>query len=140
MSNHNRSRLCGAARLMFEALCAKYNHRCLACGQEYGLSRDHVNPEGPDDITNWQPLCLACNASKSNKKTDYRKAPHPECALPKGYRLPSGYRIVREGKVHTPRRARVKTAPPRKRISAPDIVEVELWSDTGAVWHARRIN
>jgi 5-methylcytosine-specific restriction endonuclease McrA len=53
-----------------------YGHRCLACGaSNVELERDHVIPLGPphsDEITNIQPLCRSCNASKGNKAIDYR--------------------------------------------------------------------
>lgn len=56
-------------------LCARYNHRCLCCGQDRPLTRDHVIPVdcgGTDDITNIQPLCRPCNSAKGNRTIDYR--------------------------------------------------------------------
>jgi 5-methylcytosine-specific restriction endonuclease McrA len=53
------------------ALKAKYNFVCLGCGlkePEIKLTRDHiiaVSAGGTDDISNIQPLCNKCNASKS---------------------------------------------------------------------------
>lgn len=53
-----------------------YGHRCLCCGRnDVALERDHVIPLGPphsDEITNIQPLCRSCNASKGAKVIDYR--------------------------------------------------------------------
>lgn len=56
-------------------LCAKYNQRCLACGQRLPLTKDHIVPVhlgGSDDITNIQPLCRVCNSSKNARIIDYR--------------------------------------------------------------------
>lgn len=74
----------------FEALCAKYNYRCLACGRRRRLTPDHVIPiakwpegkAGVNRISNIQPLCKPCNHSKnSHHSTDYRKNPHPNCGV-----------------------------------------------------------
>ena len=59
-------------------LCKQYGHRCLACGEQKPLTRDHVVPVfkgGTDNISNIQPLCKACNTAKGVKETDYRQAP-----------------------------------------------------------------
>lgn len=59
----------------WEALCAKYGHLCLRCGEHKPLTVDHVIPiskGGSNDISNLQPLCRSCNARKSVKSTDYR--------------------------------------------------------------------
>lgn len=56
-------------------LCAKYNQRCLACGQRLPLTKDHIVPVhlgGSDDISNIQPLCRSCNSSKNARIIDYR--------------------------------------------------------------------
>lgn len=58
------------------ALCKQYGNRCLACGAHTKMTADHVIPlakGGSDDISNIQPLCLSCNASKGTKTVDYRK-------------------------------------------------------------------
>lgn len=57
-------------------LCAYYDHRCLCCGEQKPLSRDHVVPVtsgGLDTIENIQPLCKVCNSRKNNRMIDYRK-------------------------------------------------------------------
>jgi 5-methylcytosine-specific restriction endonuclease McrA len=62
----------------WRALCAQYDHRCLACGEVKRLTPDHVIPlalGGSSDIRNIQPLCLPCNWRKSVRTTDYRNAP-----------------------------------------------------------------
>ncbi len=55
-----------------------YWGRCLACGTTtQPLCEDHVVPlyrGGADDISNIQPLCRVCNASKGTKTIDYRLA------------------------------------------------------------------
>lgn len=62
----------------WQALCVKYQHRCLCCGKsepEIKLTADHVIPlslGGRNDITNLQPLCHSCNSSKNAKHIDYR--------------------------------------------------------------------
>jgi 5-methylcytosine-specific restriction endonuclease McrA len=52
------------------------NHQCLCCGNVVDrLEIDHVTPitkEGTNYITNIQPLCRSCNASKNNNFIDYR--------------------------------------------------------------------
>lgn len=50
--------------------------RCACCLAKTDLTRDHIIPitvsGSSDDITNIQPLCRACNASKGTKTIDYR--------------------------------------------------------------------
>jgi 5-methylcytosine-specific restriction endonuclease McrA len=65
-------------------LCNHYGWKCLCCGntiivlQLLGdtLTPDHVIPlskDGPNNISNIQPLCKSCNSKKGTKCTDYRK-------------------------------------------------------------------
>lgn len=59
----------------WQALCEKYQYRCLACGQPKPLAADHVVPislGGTSHIENIQPLCQSCNSRKGNKTLDYR--------------------------------------------------------------------
>jgi 5-methylcytosine-specific restriction endonuclease McrA len=59
----------------WRAVCDKYGNRCLSCGKVGNLTPDHVIPisrGGSNEITNIQPLCLACNMHKSAKTIDYR--------------------------------------------------------------------
>lgn len=59
----------------WQDLCARYDHRCLCCGERKPLSRDHVVPVtsgGLDTIENLQPLCRVCNSRKNNRTIDYR--------------------------------------------------------------------
>lgn len=61
----------------WDALCAHYNHCCLACGQCVPLTEDHIVPlvkGGTDDISNIQPLCRPCNSAKGTQTIDYRPA------------------------------------------------------------------
>ena len=56
-------------------LCARYNHRCLRCGETKPLTPDHVVPVsrgGSSDIGNIQPLCIDCNKRKNARTVDYR--------------------------------------------------------------------
>ncbi len=63
----------------WEYLKKHHGYSCLACGRrepEIELDPDHVVPRsqgGSDAITNRQPLCRACNASKKDRTVDYRK-------------------------------------------------------------------
>lgn len=60
----------------FGVLCKKYGNECLACGIGGKLTVDHVVPiakGGTNDISNIQPLCMSCNASKQDKTIDYRR-------------------------------------------------------------------
>lgn len=66
----------------WQALKARYGHRCLRCGRrepEVALTRDHVVPLGlpgaSDGIENIQPLCGPCNAWKGRRAIDYRAGP-----------------------------------------------------------------
>lgn len=59
----------------WQALCVKYDQRCLACQRRRRLTADHIVPVskgGSSDISNIQPLCHSCNASKRDKIIDYR--------------------------------------------------------------------
>lgn len=56
-------------------LCAKYDYRCLCCGERKPLTADHVVPlacGGSNSIDNVQPLCDRCNKRKHTKTIDYR--------------------------------------------------------------------
>jgi len=57
----------------------RYGYCCMACGKEETkqepLTKDHIIPVfsgGTDHISNIQPLCRSCNASKGTKIIDYR--------------------------------------------------------------------
>lgn len=58
-------------------LLAVCNNRCLMCGSQYRIEKDHIIPVsmgGKDDIQNIQPLCRSCNARKCNRESvDYVK-------------------------------------------------------------------
>lgn len=56
-------------------LCFTYGYLCLCCGEPKPLQADHITPisrGGDNYISNIQPLCLSCNASKHTKSIDYR--------------------------------------------------------------------
>ena len=57
------------------ALLEWFGSACLVCGATERIEADHVTAisrGGSDDIANLQPLCAACNKSKSTKRIDYR--------------------------------------------------------------------
>lgn len=59
----------------WNALCARYDNRCLCCGEHRPLTVDHIVPVhkgGSNDITNLQPLCGECNSRKGARTIDYR--------------------------------------------------------------------
>lgn len=64
----------------WDALCARYDYRCLCCGERKPLTADHIIPiakGGSSDISNVQPLCLECNSRKGAKVVDYRNEVDP---------------------------------------------------------------
>ena len=60
----------------WEALKKKKDFTCMLCGKkepEIKLEADHIVPltkNGTNYISNIQPLCRSCNASKGNKMQD----------------------------------------------------------------------
>jgi 5-methylcytosine-specific restriction endonuclease McrA len=61
--------------VQWEMLCDLCDNRCLACGGMVKLEVDHIVPisaSGSNDLTNLQPLCRSCNASKGTDVIDYR--------------------------------------------------------------------
>jgi 5-methylcytosine-specific restriction endonuclease McrA len=59
----------------WRALCARYDYRCLCCGEQKPLTVDHVIPVvggGSNNIENLQPLCAVCNIRKGIQIIDYR--------------------------------------------------------------------
>lgn len=64
------------------AVVSWYGGKCLKCGKDGKMSKDHVIPvtwEGAnDDYSNLQPLCCSCNSAKGNySDADYRPSPPP---------------------------------------------------------------
>ncbi len=52
-----------------------FGNKCLCCGKETRMTKDHVVPVvsgGTDDIENLQPLCKRCNKAKFTQTIDYR--------------------------------------------------------------------
>lgn len=79
----NRYKKTVAGLKAFTALCAYYAYCCIRCGRRSGkLTQDHIDPAGPDDIVNLQPLCGACNNYKGSRFIDYRCKPHPNTGQP----------------------------------------------------------
>lgn len=77
--NHRRAKIDGNGgsftKTEWDDLCAKYDYRCLACGEKKPLTVDHVIPiskGGLNSIDNIQPLCGSCNRRKHTKVIDYR--------------------------------------------------------------------
>jgi len=59
----------------WEMLLDLCGNRCMSCGEVTVLEVDHIVPVyegGTSDITNLQPLCRSCNASKGTTVTDFR--------------------------------------------------------------------
>ena len=61
------------------ALLSALGGRCLVCGAESDICKDHINPlylGGSDGIDNLQPLCRSCNSKKCGpgREIDYRPA------------------------------------------------------------------
>lgn len=68
-------------------LCAKFENRCVCCGEEKPLARDHVIPVGlpqsSNSISNIQPLCKSCNSKKHRVRiVDYRPSPFMRTGIP----------------------------------------------------------
>lgn len=58
----------------WNALVEACENKCVRCGAEEPLVRDHVIPVyqgGSDSIDNLQPLCNSCNAAKGSEDTDH---------------------------------------------------------------------
>jgi 5-methylcytosine-specific restriction endonuclease McrA len=65
----------GHTKSEWRALCDAAGGRCMACGKEAKLERDHIIPlsqGGTDDISNLQVLCHSCNSRKWRRTIDYR--------------------------------------------------------------------
>lgn len=81
-SQNRRARMAQAEGIIsaeeWNALKAKYDHRCLRCGAQEPdckLTLDHVIPiskGGSNTVDNAQPLCHPCNSGKGAKHVDYR--------------------------------------------------------------------
>jgi hypothetical protein len=103
LADHNyRARQLGAAGdLMvadWEALCARYGHRCLGCGLKRPLSPDHVIPlarGGMNTIDNIQPLCRS-----------HSSIPRQRMVRTVEIRTTGGTNYTRRGAADHPRRAR----------------------------------
>ncbi len=62
----------------WNVLLDKTGRRCLRCGSEADLTKDHVVPlsrGGTHDIENLQPLCRRCNSWKNDRVIDFRDNP-----------------------------------------------------------------
>jgi DNA-binding CsgD family transcriptional regulator len=70
----------GVSAAEWKEILEKYNFRCVCCGTDKKVQRDHVVPlsrGGINDPSNIQPLCPKCNAKKGVQIIDYR----PGCAV-----------------------------------------------------------
>jgi 5-methylcytosine-specific restriction endonuclease McrA len=67
----------------WQAIKAKYDHRCLLCGLYepfIKLTVDHIVPlskGGMNTADNLQPLCMGCNQHKKTRDWDLRPKPKP---------------------------------------------------------------
>lgn len=78
-TRNRRSRLAGnggrVSAAEWRAIKARYDQRCLMCGEREPLSFDHVVPVdkgGPTTVANGQPLCRPCNSRKHRNTLDLR--------------------------------------------------------------------
>lgn len=65
------------SKKQWQELCQLFEYRCAKCGEKRKLEMDHIVPVakgGGGGITNVQPLCRSCNASKNDTTRDYRPA------------------------------------------------------------------
>lgn len=61
----------------WQAKLAMAGGRCVMCGSEKNITRDHIIPlaaGGSDSIDNIQPLCRSCNTRKANQRRESRKS------------------------------------------------------------------
>lgn len=59
----------------WQQLKEMFDNKCARCGKKCRLEMDHIVPVkqgGKGDVTNLQPLCRSCNASKMTNAVDYR--------------------------------------------------------------------
>lgn len=63
-----------ATKEQWENLLEKVDNRCVRCGEKKKLTVDHIipAPDGPSTISNLQPLCNECNASKGSHTINYK--------------------------------------------------------------------
>jgi 5-methylcytosine-specific restriction endonuclease McrA len=65
-------------KAQFKEMAKFFHNKCVRCEGASGLAnveRDHIIPSyrgGADNITNYQPLCARCNASKGAETIDHR--------------------------------------------------------------------
>ena len=65
-------------KALFRQMKDLFINTCVRCDGESNLlnvERDHIIPSyqgGIDHVTNWQPLCARCNASKGPETIDWR--------------------------------------------------------------------
>ena len=94
LSRQNRAkrseRLADARRLgthtavEWGAMVRALGSKCLACGSQHDICKDHVRPlylGGSDGIDNLQPLCRSCNSKKKcgpGNEPDFRPSDWPE--------------------------------------------------------------
>ncbi len=106
-------------------LCDQFGGRCVRCGVSGRMTRDHVvpvsYPGSNDDISNIQPLCHSCNASKNNlSSVDYRETPFT--GQGKTAPIPEGV-FPKKSRAHTTNRRR-GTANPASKVTPEQVQEI----------------
>lgn len=107
-----------------------FGNRCLCCGKEVKLTKDHVIPitrGGTDDITNIQPLCMTCNKSKHVADADFRT--RDKVAL-------VGLNEVGRLLFETDRQKTPENLKARKKLSRYVGVTRDEWKKTSKPWRA----
>jgi len=79
LDSHRRRSVGKIDRVAWAEKLESFGGRCAECGSSEKITIDHIVPvvkNGTNHITNLQPLCSRCNASKGSKIKDEEKVRH----------------------------------------------------------------